>query len=78
MKACERCGNEVTDKFARIFTRDGRVRRCPECDTMGRISLGTAAGREEPIARTNPVDVAANGTGVDTDAQQLVGGDGWR
>ena len=46
---CLHCGTHVTDRFAAVFgDADGRVYRCSGCDSMPRISRGSAAGKDVP------------------------------
>ena len=53
---CDGCGAFVTDRFVRVFGRDGTAHRCPECDTWVRIEEGSAAGRDvsTPDPQTSP------------------------
>jgi uncharacterized Zn finger protein len=44
--ACEHCGIEHTRRFVRVFgDNDGRLHRCPACDTTRRLRNGSAAGK---------------------------------
>ena len=46
-RECGNCGRHVTRSFARVFgTPDGTVERCRNCDTVGRLMAGSAAGKQ--------------------------------
>lgn len=42
MPECLNCGNNVTDKYARVFSKreDGKVEACPECPDKKRTHTG--------------------------------------
>lgn len=45
--ACEYCGNRLSDRYGRVMgDEDGRVHRCPDCDTDVRLHRGSAAGKD--------------------------------
>ena len=44
---CRYCDNHVTARYARVFgDNEGRVHRCPACDSEKRLALGSAAGKD--------------------------------
>ena len=46
-RECLYCGAYVTDRYGRVFgDSEGRVHRCPECDSQRRLHLGSAAGKD--------------------------------
>ncbi|SHG78922.1 DUF7563 family protein [Halobaculum gomorrense] len=73
---CRNCGAHVTERFAAVFgDGDGDVHRCPACDSMPRISRGSAAGKTV-TSRVDPVDQPARNTGARVGAARTDGGDG--
>ncbi|WP_225935465.1 DUF7563 family protein [Halobaculum magnesiiphilum] len=53
---CRYCGGHVSEQFARVFGDEvDRVHRCQACDSMSRLSRGSAAGKHVP-SRIDPED----------------------
>lgn len=45
--ACLYCGTPVSDRYARVMgDEEGRVHRCPDCDSQKRLYDGSAAGKD--------------------------------
>lgn len=40
MKSCERCGNEVTDRYFRVCNVEGTLYSCPSCSPHGEVLKG--------------------------------------
>lgn len=52
---CLCCGSHVTPDFRRSHgDEQNRAHRCPQCDTFGRVSSGSAAGKD--INLPDPLD----------------------
>lgn len=54
---CECCGVHHSEDFVRVYgDEDGRLHRCPECDTKVRLYEGSGAGLDvrTPDPRHNP------------------------
>ena len=48
---CLHCGAHVTARFGRVFGDDrDRAHRCGECDSYRRLSRGSGAGVDVPLA----------------------------
>ena len=71
-RRCQCCDSHVTSDFARTFgDANNVVHRCLNCDTFGRISLGSAAGCD--VSQPDPQ--TTRGRSVDLDAPVTDGGD---
>jgi hypothetical protein len=71
-RRCQFCDSHVTRDFARTFgDAENVAHRCLNCDTFGRVSSGSAAGRDIslPDPQTTP------GHPVDIDVPVTDGGD---
>ena len=63
---CLHCDGHVSEQFARVFGDDAdRVHRCQACDSMPRLSRGSAAGKPVP-SRIDPEDEPAHQHGART------------
>lgn len=73
---CLHCGAHVTDRFAAVFgDDDGAVHRCPACDSMPRISRGSAAGKVV-ASHVDPEEQPERNQGARVGAARTDGGDG--
>lgn len=59
---CQHCGTHVSRDWRRTFgDEENRAHRCPRCDSMRRIQLGSAAGKHVavPDPEKNPERTAS-------------------